>query len=148
MEVAVLPNPISQFMMDVRQIHQLSQSIEDHIEHSLGNKALSSMFDLQKGLVYYQSAVQSNQVLLSKLRMHADRREEVEAIGAGDIGAILGLKDTTTGETLCDGTRPVLLERITKNRNATRNASLGRNGSSISVGIDPQSRRPAERWGL
>jgi magnesium transporter len=75
---------ITQFMMDVRQIHQVSQSIEDHIEHSLGNKALSSMFDLQKGLVYYQSAVQSNQVLLSKLRMHADRigfsREERELL--------------------------------------------------------------------
>ena len=47
------------------------------------------------------------------VRMHADRREEVDEIGAGDIGAVLGLKDTTTGETLSAETRPVVLERIT-----------------------------------
>lgn len=80
----IIYQSIAQFMRDVRLIHQLSQTIEDHIEFSLGNKALSSMFDLQKGLVYYQSALQSNQVLLSKLRMHADRigfsREERELL--------------------------------------------------------------------
>jgi elongation factor G len=47
------------------------------------------------------------------VRMHADRREEVDEIPAGDIGAVLGLKATTTGETLCAETRPVVLERIT-----------------------------------
>ena len=46
------------------------------------------------------------------LRMHADRREEVDQVRAGDIGAVLGLKATTTGETLCDPSRPVTLERI------------------------------------
>ncbi len=46
------------------------------------------------------------------VRMHADRREEVDQISAGDIGAVLGLKATTTGETLCDPSRPVTLERI------------------------------------
>jgi elongation factor G len=47
------------------------------------------------------------------VRMHADRREEVDEIGTGDIGAVLGLKATTTGETLCAETRPVALEQIT-----------------------------------
>ena len=47
------------------------------------------------------------------LRMHADRREEVDEIMAGDIGAVLGLKGTTTGETLSDEARPVVLEQIT-----------------------------------
>ncbi len=46
------------------------------------------------------------------LRMHADRREEVDEIRAGDIGAVLGLKSTTTGETLSDETRPLMLEQI------------------------------------
>lgn len=46
------------------------------------------------------------------VRMHADHREEVEAVPAGDIGAVLGLKEATTGETICDPDRPVLLERI------------------------------------
>lgn len=47
------------------------------------------------------------------VRMHADRREEVDEIRAGDIGAVLGLKATVTGETLAAGDRPVVLERIT-----------------------------------
>jgi elongation factor G len=46
------------------------------------------------------------------LRMHADRREEVDAIPAGDIGAVLGLKATTTGETLSAEGRPLALEQI------------------------------------
>jgi elongation factor G len=46
------------------------------------------------------------------LRMHADRREEVDEIRAGDIGAVLGLKATTTGDTLSDESRPVALEQI------------------------------------
>jgi elongation factor G len=46
------------------------------------------------------------------VRMHADRREEVDEIGAGDIGAVLGLKATTTGETLSAAERPVALEQI------------------------------------
>ena len=46
------------------------------------------------------------------VRMHANHREEVEEIGVGDIGAILGFKAAATGETLCDPARPVLLEKI------------------------------------
>lgn len=47
------------------------------------------------------------------VRMHADHREEVEEVGVGDIGAVLGLKQATTGETMSDPERPVMLERIT-----------------------------------
>jgi elongation factor G len=47
------------------------------------------------------------------VRMHADRREEVDEIRAGDIGAVLGLKATTTGETLSAAKVPVALEQIT-----------------------------------
>jgi len=46
------------------------------------------------------------------VRMHADRREEVDEIRAGDIGAVLGLKATTSGDTLSDEERPVVLEQI------------------------------------
>ncbi len=46
------------------------------------------------------------------LRMYADRREDIEELGAGDIGAILGLKFSFTGDTLCDPTNPILLETI------------------------------------
>ncbi len=46
-------------------------------------------------------------------RMHANKREEIASVGAGDIVAVMGLKDTTTGETLCDAANPVVLESMT-----------------------------------
>jgi elongation factor G len=46
------------------------------------------------------------------LRMYADRREDITEVNAGDIGAVLGLKDSFTGDTLCDAANPVLLEAI------------------------------------
>lgn len=46
------------------------------------------------------------------LKMHANSREEVESISAGDLGAVIGLKDTTTGDTLCDPDHPIELESI------------------------------------
>jgi elongation factor G len=46
------------------------------------------------------------------LRMHADRREDLDEVCAGDIAATLGLKDTFTGETLCDRHAPIILESI------------------------------------
>ncbi len=47
------------------------------------------------------------------VRMHANSREDVTEVGAGDIAAIVGLKGTTTGNTLCDPTNPIVLESIT-----------------------------------
>ncbi len=46
-------------------------------------------------------------------RMHANKREEISSIGAGQIVAVMGLKDTTTGETLSDQSNPVVLESMT-----------------------------------
>jgi len=46
------------------------------------------------------------------VRMHANSREDVDAVYAGDIAAIVGLKDTRTGDTLCDEKKPILLENI------------------------------------
>ncbi len=47
------------------------------------------------------------------LRMHANHREDIDAIGAGDIAAAVGLSDTRTGDTLCDEKSPITLESIT-----------------------------------
>ncbi|MDZ4385202.1 MAG: elongation factor G, partial [Candidatus Moranbacteria bacterium] len=47
------------------------------------------------------------------LRMHSNHREEIEELQAGGIGALVGMKNTTTGDTLCDVDHPVLLESIT-----------------------------------
>lgn len=46
------------------------------------------------------------------LRMYADRREDIDEVLAGDIGAVLGLKESFTGDTLCDAANPILLEPI------------------------------------
>ena len=46
-------------------------------------------------------------------RMHANKREEIPSVGAGEIVAVMGLKDTTTGETLCDPANPIVLESMT-----------------------------------
>ena len=46
------------------------------------------------------------------LQMHANKREEISEIRAGDIGAAVGLKDTSTGDTLCDEDKPIILESI------------------------------------
>src|SRR5690606_40861276 len=45
------------------------------------------------------------------LQMHANHREELEEVYAGDIAAAVGLRDTATGDTLCDENHPILLER-------------------------------------
>ncbi len=47
------------------------------------------------------------------VRMYADRREDITEVYAGDIGAVLGFKDSFTGDTLCDARNPILLESIT-----------------------------------
>ena len=47
------------------------------------------------------------------IRMYADRREDITEVMAGDIGAVLGLKESFTGDTLCDSSNLVVLENIT-----------------------------------
>lgn len=46
------------------------------------------------------------------LQMHANNRKEIEVVYSGDIAAAVGLKDTTTGDTLCDENHPIILESM------------------------------------
>ena len=69
------------------------------------------------------------------LKMHANHREEVEEIRAGDIGAAIGLKNTFTGDTLCAVDSPVLLETITFPEPV------------ISVAIEPKTKEDQDRLG-
>ncbi|MCE1667560.1 elongation factor G, partial [Enterobacter hormaechei] len=46
------------------------------------------------------------------VQMHANKREEIKEVRAGDIAAAIGLKDVTTGDTLCDMGAPIILERM------------------------------------
>jgi elongation factor G len=70
------------------------------------------------------------------LRMHANKREEIEAIAAGDIVAAIGLKSTTTGDTLCDGDKPIVLESMTFP------------DPVIAVAIEPKTKADEEKLGL
>ncbi|GAB2632359.1 elongation factor G [Kribbella swartbergensis] len=69
-------------------------------------------------------------------RMHANKREEIASIGAGHIVAVMGLKDTTTGETLCAPDSPVVLE------------SMQFPAPVISVAIEPKSKGDQEKLGV
>jgi elongation factor G len=70
------------------------------------------------------------------LRMHAIRREDVDEVFTGDIAAAVGLKVTTTGDTLCDEAHPILLESITFPEPV------------ISVAIEPKTKADQEKLGL
>ncbi|TVQ32140.1 MAG: elongation factor G [Geminicoccaceae bacterium] len=62
---------------------------------------------------YAQNTVKGRRERVGRiLLMHANSREEIKEARAGDIVAFVGLKDTTTGDTLCDGAKPVVLERM------------------------------------
>ncbi len=60
----------------------------------------------------FNSSRRINEKLSRILRMHANKRERIDVAGAGSIVGVVGLKDSSTGETLCDSNHPVLLERI------------------------------------
>ncbi|MDV9903821.1 elongation factor G [Clostridioides difficile] len=70
------------------------------------------------------------------LQMHANTREEITKVYAGDIAAAVGLKDTTTGDTLCDPANPIILE------------SMEFPEPVISVAIEPSSKAAQEKMGI
>ena len=70
------------------------------------------------------------------LQMHANKREEINAVSAGDIAAVVGLKDTATGETLCDEKEPVILE------------SMDFAKPVISVAIEPRTKADQDQLGI
>ncbi len=70
------------------------------------------------------------------VRLHADKREEVSEVGAGDIAAIVGLKATTTGNTLCDPNNPIVLESIEFPE------------PPVSIAIEPKTKSDQEKMSL
>ena len=70
------------------------------------------------------------------LQMHANDREEIKEVLAGDIAAVVGLKDVTTGETLCDTSAPVILERMVFP------------DPVIHVAVEPKTKSDQEKMGL
>ena len=66
----------------------------------------------QGGTYVYNSTKKTRERIGRLLRMHANKREEIESVEAGDIAACVGLKNVTTGDTLCDEDKPIVLENI------------------------------------
>lgn len=95
----------------------------------------------------YSGVVRQGQTLLNPvkrkkerigrlIRMYADRRDDVTEVHAGDIAAVLGLKDSFTGDTLCDSARPVVLESISFPEPV------------ISVAVEPKTTVDQEKMGI
>src|SRR3984957_11020121 len=67
---------------------------------------------LEKGSGIYNSSKDKRERIGRILQMHANRREDKDVVFSGDIVAVVGLKSTTTGDTLCDPTNPIVLESL------------------------------------
>ncbi len=91
---------------------------------------------LKKGDTIYNSVKGRKERIGRIVQMHANNREEVDEILAGDIAACIGLKDVTTGETLCDSEKPVILERMVFP------------DPVIHVAVEPKTKADQEKMGI
>lgn len=91
---------------------------------------------LSAGSYVFNATTRNKERVGRILRMHADKREEVKEIYAGGIGAIVGLKETTTGDTMCDPDHPIILEKIVFPEPV------------ISQAIEPKTKADQEKLGL
>jgi elongation factor G len=91
---------------------------------------------LQAGSYVLNSTTGEKERVGRIVRMHANHREDTDEVGAGDIAAIVGLKNTTTGNTLCDPTHPIVLESITFPE------------PPVSIAIEPKTKADQEKMSL
>ncbi len=90
---------------------------------------------LKSGSYVYNSTRRTRERIGRLLRMHANKREEIDAVYAGDIAACVGLKSVSTGDTLCDEDKPVVLE------------SIEFPAPVISVAIEPKTKADQDKLG-
>ena len=91
---------------------------------------------LQSGTGIYNSVKMKKERVGRMVQMHANSREEIKEVLAGDIAAAVGLKDVTTGDTLCDIDKPIVLERMEFPEPV------------ISVAVEPKSKPDQEKMGI
>jgi elongation factor G len=91
---------------------------------------------LESGSYILNSSTGQKERIGRIVRMHANKRTEVKEIYAGDIAAIVGLKGTTTGDTLCDAENPIILEKIEFPEPV------------ISIAIEPKTKADQEKMAL
>lgn len=91
---------------------------------------------LKKGDTVYNSVKGRRERIGRIVQMHANNRDEIEEILAGDIAACIGLKDVTTGDTLCDPDKPIVLERMVFPEPV------------IHVAVEPKTKSDQEKMGI
>lgn len=91
---------------------------------------------LKAGSYVYNSTKGEKERVGRLIRMHANNREEIQEVGAGDIAAIVGLKNTVTGDTLCDESASILLE------------SMNFPEPVIKIAIEPKTKQMQEKMVL
>jgi elongation factor G len=91
---------------------------------------------MSSGMAVYNATKQKTERIGRLLKMHANKREEVKEVYAGDIAAAVGLKSVSTGDTVCDEKRPVILE------------AMDFPEPVISLAIEPKTKADQEKLGL
>jgi elongation factor G len=91
---------------------------------------------LETGTAVFNSVKEKRERVGRMVQMHANDRQEITEVLAGDIAAAVGLKDVTTGDTLCDMKKPIVLERMEFPEPV------------ISVAVEPRSKPDQERMGI
>ena len=91
---------------------------------------------MESGSYVYNATRDKKERLARILRMHANKREEIPVLGAGDIAAAVGLRETYTGDTLCDPEHPILLEAMEFPEPV------------ISVAVEPKTKADQEKLSL
>ncbi len=150
--VETLPNPLD--ISEIKGVHPDTK--EEMVRHPdegepfsalvfkivndphIGNLSYFRLYSgtVEAGSYVYNSTKGIKERVGRLVLMHANKREEVEELRAGDIGAIVGLKDSSTGDTLCEKDKQILLEEITFAEPV------------VSQAIEPASKEDQEKLGM
>jgi len=151
--VAYLPSPIEApaikgTEMDDEDVEVIVESTDDGEFAALAFKIMTDPFvgqltfirvyrgSLESGSYVYNTTKDKKERVGRIMKMHAIKREEIKEIYAGEIGAVVGLKNTTTGDTLCSDKDKVVLER------------MDFPDPVISVAVEPKTKADQEKMGL
>jgi elongation factor G len=149
--IQYLPSPV-----DIPPVAGVDDDEKEVVRHALDSEKFSALaFKLMTDpfvgqltfIRVYSGVLESGSTVLNSikgkkerigrlLQMHANDREEIKEVLAGDIAACVGLKDVTTGETLCDPSAPIILERMIFP------------DPVIHVAVEPKTKADQEKMGL
>ena len=140
--------PITGTLMDDEEVEVEVPSTDDGDFAALAFKIMTDPFvgvltfirvyrgSLASGSFVHNSTKDKKERIGRIVKMHAIKREEVKEIYAGEIGAVIGLKSTTTGDTLCTGEEKIVLER------------MDFPDPVISVAVEPKTKADQEKMGI